>query len=389
MKKIIALLLSFALILSIAGCNSQKNYTVPKTDNEDMSYTIGYDDQTGFTSRSAMNVSNGKGSFSFRVDQMIYTDYMSGLSTVVCSKPDCKHIDENCGGYFDTEYYYGKGYAFYDDSLWMLGESSTDSKSVSLYKISQDGITREEYCTLFSISDTNDIFVFTIHRGYAFWTISYDDKAILYSMNLEDKKVQTAFEQEGYFPYISSLIGCGNCIYLSTFYAFDKEWKDWSGKIAKLNIATNQCEVILDSYADFTVNKNGLFYYFDGKIHKLDLNTKEDTVISEIGENQWSILSDGEKLWLTNFTDDTVDPIDYQIIEMTCNGKIENTINIPEMEFFVGVDSNFLYIDTNEGDYKFCKKTNISSKKTEWSRITWFEESSNGGFRVVVNNGEQ
>ena len=341
MKKLISLLLSTALIICFAGCNSQKSDSA-KTDNtnDDMSYTIGYDDQTGFTSRSSMNVSNGNGSFNFRVDQMIYTDYKSGLSTVVCSKPDCKHTDETCGGYFDTEFYFDKGYAFYDDSIWMLGESTTDSKGVSLYKISQDGITREEYCFLFSISDINNIFVFTIHRGYAFWTISYDDRAVLYSMNLEDKKVQTAFEQEGYFPYITSIFGCGNNIYLSTFYAFDEEWKDWNGKILRLNFQTNEYEIILDTYADFAVNKNGLFYYTDGAVHKIDLSTKEDIVISEISKIQWSILTDGENLWLTNFSDDTVKSEDYQIIEMTCDGKTENTINVPDMEFFVGADSN-------------------------------------------------
>lgn len=67
----------------------------------------------------------------------------------------------------------------------MLGKSSKDAKSISLYKISKDASTREEVAKLISVSDLNSITVFAVHKGYAFWSLNTDKSAQLLAINID------------------------------------------------------------------------------------------------------------------------------------------------------------------------------------------------------------
>ena len=224
MKKCISFILSLMLLFSFTSCNSSEKSTVTSTEstgetdstnvandtqlcndaplpNGDTKFRLG-DDQTGFIARCDMKVSNGSGDYMFYRGALYYCDYRSQTTIPLCNKPDCKHdidaYDSDCNAAFDeSEFYYDKGIAYYDDSLYLLGKenggsddlsSNNSAKTISLFKVSKTGSTREEICPLFDTTDINTIRVFTVHRGCVFWSINADDGTKLYSMSLENKE---------------------------------------------------------------------------------------------------------------------------------------------------------------------------------------------------------
>ena len=92
-------------------------------------------------SRAGMSASNESGDYMFYLNTLYFHDNAANTTVIACNKPDCDHItnvddgESDCNAFFPQDkYYYDKGFSYYNDSIYLLGKSSKDAKSVSLYK---------------------------------------------------------------------------------------------------------------------------------------------------------------------------------------------------------------------------------------------------------------
>lgn len=422
MKKCISFILSLMLLFSFTSCNSGEKSTVTSTEptgetdstnvandtqlcndaplpNGDTKFRLG-DDQTGFIARCDMKVSNGSGDYMFYRGALYYCDYRSQTTVPLCNKPDCKHdidaYDSDCNAAFDeSEFYYDKGIAYYDDSLYLLGKenggsddlfSNSSAKTISLFKVSKTGSTREEICTLFDTTDINTIGVFTVHRGYAFWSINADDGTKLYSMSLENKdSKRLVFESNKSAAGINRFMGVGNSLYFSYSYAVDYNYNEWEGGICRYDFETDKIYSLVNSYSCFTVADNRLFYLDSDiapkKIFVCTLDGKNVKEFAPCPDNSWHIFSDSEYIYLSNSGNDNISSGEYKLSVMTFDGKTVDTIEIPDScELLVGATMQNIYMIDN--GLKALDKSQIGTDKKEWRTI--YSVSHDSG-EVVLN----
>ena len=422
MKKCISFILSLMLLFSFTSCNSGEKSTVTSTEstgetdstnvandtqlcndaplpNGDTKFRLG-DDQTGFIARCDMKVSNGSGDYMFYRGALYYCDYRSQTTVPLCNKPDCKHdidaYDSDCNAAFDeSEFYYDKGIAYYDDSLYLLGKenggsddlsSNNSAKTISLFKVSKTGSTREEICPLFDTTDINTIGVFTVHRGYVFWSINADDGTKLYSMSLENKESKRlVFESNKSAAGINRFMGVGNSLYFSYSYSVDDNYNEWEGGICRYDFETDKIYSLVNSYSCFTVADNRLFYLDSDiapkKIFVCTLDGKNVKEFVPCPDNSWHIFSDSKYIYLSNSGNDNISSGEYKLSVMTFDGKTVDTIEIPDScELLVGATMQNIYMIDN--GLKALDKSQIGTDKKEWRTI--YSVSHDSG-EVVLN----
>lgn len=422
MKKCISFILSLMLLFSFTSCNSGEKSTVTSTEptgetdstnvandtqlcndaplpNGDTKFRLG-DDQTGFIARCDMKVSNGSGDYMFYRGALYYCDYRSQTTVPLCNKPDCKHdidaYDSDCNAAFDeSEFYYDKGIAYYDDSLYLLGKenggsddlsSNNSAKTISLFKVSKTGSTREEICPLFDTTDINTIGVFTVHRGYVFWSINADDGTKLYSMSLENKdSKRLVFESNKSAAGINRFMCVGNSLYFSYSYSVDDNYNEWEGGICRYDFETDKIYSLVNSYSCFTVADNRLFYLDSDiapkKIFVCTLDGKNVKEFAPCPDNSWHIFSDSKYIYLSNSGNDNISSGEYKLSVMTFDGKTVDTIEIPDScELLVGATMQNIYMIDN--GLKALDKSHIGTDKKEWRTI--YSVSHDSG-EVVLN----
>lgn len=409
-KNILSILILFAFCFSFTACseksgqsnilsnsaNTSSDMSVDNNSNdnktnadEDTSFTLGIDDQPFFISRSGLNVSNGSGDYAFFDNTLYFYDYIAKTTVVVCDRPDCKHItnvddgESDCNAFFSqNKYYYDKGFAYYDGCIYLLGQGSESRDSVSLYKISKDGAIREEICTLFSTSDWNNIGVFTIHRGYAFWSLNLNEGTQLFRMNInDDESIEKVFESNKLGSYIARFAGVGDYLYFSYSYSEDENYEDWNGFISRLNIESNETENLISTRNCYTVMDNKIFYFNSDKLCSSTLDGKAVTELADIPDDSWLIVGDTKYLYLTNWDKEGVNPKDYKVFVMSVDGRIIDTISISDCEFFRGGSRENMYIETTDRKLKAFDKSQIATGQYEWKTI--YAISADG--KVVLN----
>ena len=340
-------------------------------------FKVGYDDQPFYVSRSSMTVTDGNGNYLFYGDTLYYYDNASDKAVIVCNKPDCEHInnvdDSECNAFFPmAKFFPDKGIAYYDDSIYLLGQGSDGNKtSVSLYKVSKDGVQREEVCKLFSTSDINTVGCFTVHRGYAFWSLFPEGSTQLYSMKLDDPdNINTVYDGEGFAPYILSMAGSGDYMYFEYNDATDETYEKFENTLYRIKLGSDSVEELKKGDGStFTVLRNTAFYISENKyLCAFDLNTREESKIYELTDNERSIVNDEKYIYLSNW-DPIVTDRDYKIVVLLPSGDVVDTISILECDFFMGGDSNNLFIESKERGTDVLDKASIGTGKHDWDKF--------------------
>lgn len=347
---------------------------------EDTDFILGTDDQPFFISKMGMCISNGNGDYRFYRNSLYFYDYKAKVAVPLCNKPDCDHnvdVDEStCNAFFSEDmFYYDKGYSYYDENLYLLGQGSQSEHSVSLYKVSLDGASREEVCKLFEVSDFNSIGVFTIHRGFAFWSLNLEDGAQLYRMNLDDKKIERVFIVDKSAGYILRFIGAGDYLYFSYRYAEDNDMEKWNGSICRLNIYSGKTDKLVNTQSCYTVLCDKLYYFKDDKVMCSNVDGSRETELMSIPENSNLIISDSENLYLTNWDNDISSPADYKIYVYSSGGKKIDSIPISNCEFFCGVSIENIYIETTDRKLSFLNRSQIGVKNHVWETFYTLTDS--------------
>ena len=390
MKKILMIMLA-VVVLALASCTNNASNENSLADNS--VFTIGEDDQPFYTSRTAIKLSNGEGYYFWHINRLYYYDKITKSCVIVCSKPDCEHKDyelngenNSCNAYLPSdEYYFEKGYAYYNGSIYVLGQSSKDEYTVSLNRISSDGAVREEICEMFTISDWNDIGEFTVHRGYAFCSLrTSENTSSFYSVNISDKSVSIVCEIKGYAAEIDRMVGYGKYMYFSKSYAEDKELENWNGKICRFDIETGKIDELLNNLGYFCVLNDNVYYINYGKYKKIYVYNTKDKTTSELADTPGDskiILTDGENLYISNFDNETIEKKNIKIFIMSSNGELMDEVSVPSCQLFEGGDNDFMFIETNEGSTQAFDKSQIGTGKYEWKTV--FSVSDTG--EVILN----
>lgn len=385
MKKFLIIVLTIA-ILCLTACTDSKGSKDTSVDN--CEFTAGSDDQPFYIERNSMKITDGKGYYFCFSDRLYYFDKTANSCVAVCGKPDCEHLNyepdgksNDCNAFIPSdEYYYQKGCAYYNGSIYMLGKSSKDKYTVSLFKFSSDGAEREEICEMFTMSDWNDIGEFAVHRGYAFCSLNTSDtSASLYCADINRKSVSVAYELTGYSAEIDSIAGSGKYMYFSKLYAEDDKLENWNGAVCRIDIETGECEELFDNLGYFSVLNDNVYYigYSDGgKI--LVYNTKDKTSyeFADSPGDSRILLNDGKNLYLANFDNEGISRQDIMIYVLSTDGKLLDEINVPECEFFEGGDFDMMFMETNERKLLCFDKSQIGTGSYEWETV--YTISDNG-----------
>lgn len=354
--------------------------------NADTDFILGEDDQPFFISKMGMCISNGNGDYRFYRNALYFYDYNAGITVPLCNKPDCGHNvdvdDSTCNAFFPEEkYFFDKGYSYYDGSLYLMGQGNESKYSVSLYKISLDGASREEACKLFEVSDFNSIGVFTVHRGFAFWSLNTENGAQLYRMNLEDKRIECVFAVDKAAGYILRFIGAGDYLYFSYSFAEDVNMEKWTGYICRLDIYSGKTEELVNTRSCYAVLDNKLFYFKDNNIMCADVDGNNEVEFTEIPENSTLIVSDSENLYLTNWDNGITNPGEYKVFIFSSDRTELDAVSISNCDFFCGVSMENIYIETTDRTLSFFSKGQIGSKNHKWK--TLFTIADNGA--IILN----
>lgn len=129
---------------------------------------------------------------------LMFYDYATEQFVYVCGKSNCSHDDSTCDAYFDTKEYPNSYLWYYEGYLYT---SMLEEDYVCMCKISPDGSTRENVCTVRRLDietiENEDGSISTIiyypilqmHRGYVYYStaLGSSDTGELGRINLEGK----------------------------------------------------------------------------------------------------------------------------------------------------------------------------------------------------------
>lgn len=116
------------LVLALTGC----------TKEEKLSYDYDYNQESGSYNSS---VWTPKGTYSVAYSILHYTS-PNGKTTILCSKPECKHNDINCEAYIETP-----NLIFYKDKL-CYAVVDPDKHKTDIYTMNWKGKERKKYFTI-------------------------------------------------------------------------------------------------------------------------------------------------------------------------------------------------------------------------------------------------
>lgn len=213
--------------LLIAGCGGEKN-TEPAEDtpwnhgrNAIMETEEGY-----YYNRSTDYFSLGADSYPFVGQHLKYWEKESGMSILLCNKPECQHV----GGDDCEATYRGirtVNSLLYDGSIYILGmDTEGDMVSINLYRAAPDGSAIDKVGTVIQAENlkgeqiyspsTEDGFL--IHKGCAYipYYLRFGQASKTYmggglaKMDLKTGEVHTFYETKyvsSDFPYLDAAVG--------------------------------------------------------------------------------------------------------------------------------------------------------------------------------------
>ncbi|MBQ8000851.1 MAG: hypothetical protein IJ298_06465 [Ruminococcus sp.] len=314
-RRSFALILVLAVVCSLIGCDSNN-----QTSSDSYNYLT--DAQIANTlDIGNVNIAKSENGYYVLVGSKLYfVDGVSLGATLLCSKPNCLHSDENCSAVIGNV----DNIAFSDGFVYYIASAGVEKEFIGSYlvKLSADGSTKENI--YYIDKDYGD---FIVHRGYFYYTtreFKLDDytglldidkcDAYIYRLPLESKdkeseKVYFAEEVER-DAQLSGLMAYGDNLYFDLYGMKRGTKNEEIRKSIKLNLTTfEESETITESgvslsrprlFGDSLVftsdeNENGKCYYY-----KTDFNGNNPEKFFETYDGE-SVFCDGKYLYVDNF----------------------------------------------------------------------------------------
>lgn len=387
MKRVLATaLVLFAAVFTACGDGNKSSSELndnTSTNHPDVSgfsldsFNIETDYQPFFDDNNSI-VACEEGYYKF-ADQFLYFIDKNTMQPIpLCAKPDCKHYSgyenyEECNAYFSpTVYMSDKGLFYYNSSLYLIGAiDESNSQSLYLYKISKDGSRRERVCHILDAgSDLNSMnFRFILHKGNGYLSYSGDNKAELFTFNIEDKeaKLSRIDEIQGYGAEIYRLKGCENGISYQYGSFTDDSLETYEGGI-KISVENKTETVVKDAVKSYVITNGSVYYEVSDGLKVYSISSKKTRTFETV-DNNYSVNYDGKYF----YTYDVMDENPQTLSVYDSNEKYITSLEMPEnirQNFLLFGDVDNFFVNCCKQDGIWCDmyfdKSKISDENAEW-----------------------
>lgn len=392
-RKSVLILAVIMSIVCFSGCGADKNKTLELgglSDDSQAYWNIynhnvargetGYYYMLSSFSRTS-NKSMTQGSF------LYYMDADTGVSTLLCSKPDCSHNDTDCNAWLSVNY--GSDQIYYYNGYLYAYKYNDENGLVYLVRISSDGSERKElfeigkgkevpYCLAFH---DNSVYVHIRQGGVS----GYDEiTSVIRRRSLDGKEDENIYEKTSIGAQVYGVKCYGNKI----FFMVEEQSRASKDSQERLfnrqglfvyDCGTKKYEQFIDgAVSDYTIDTdNNVIYYYlvndglykrnlsgEGKPEKLYTFEDKQTNICQLSY-------DGTYLYMSNELYPTffLEPAkSYELYVCDTDGKILKQIETPgPFTMFFG-DSEYLFSMSEvytKGSLRCMKKSDITSD-AEW-----------------------
>ncbi len=254
-------------------------------------------------------------------DWIIYCDKKTGSSGLLCGKPDCGHVNEECNAYMVNCW----GIQYYNGYLYTVQSDRSDDV-FKLKKISTDGSEREDLGKLVdkdTITDGGQSIVWAIHRGYIYYVYQLAVQAEdTYYLNNSNCVYRRSLEKDSKPECIMPLplqswfgecefIGTGSYVYMLIPTADNKE--DCS--LYRLNTETGKLEWFKEwgnNIRGAGVHNNKIYYLESDrgaekfKMYFYNPETEEKSVLFETEGISAGMSYDDDYIYITVSFDNDV-----------------------------------------------------------------------------------
>lgn len=270
---------------------------------------------------------------------LMFYDYVAEQEVYVCSKSNCEHNDDSCDAYLDENTFTYSGLWYYDGNLYT---PMKEEDYLCMCKISLDGTTRENVCTIQRINIETEIDVegeeiettyipdMQIHRGYIYYSSS---SGALYRIKLDNgKETETICSIEGTDAHIYHIRPYGQYVFFQIGFYEDSEY----GTEAALYVFDTDEAAGIEKVNDgcmreYVISDNKLYFNdINEDVYRHDFETGEEVLLLDLDtENKYSFTFSSCFFIKGNYlvyelsdieTDDT-----YQLL-INENGEVERTL---------------------------------------------------------------
>lgn len=372
-KRIMAVVLTVILTLSLAACSDNGSAKLPSVSGGD-SGVLGTDFQKNMNQSTSIDISSlcaTADGYYFEYDCMVYfIDKKTGNSTVLCGKPDCDHTysegNTSCNAYASANFLtYSNGKIYYNNSDYVLENGSYINKGERLYAMNVDGTEHDAVQNLdFVIRGDTSNFVTSpiIHRGMVYFCYSgalygvklgadIEDATLIYGSQKADDGSNIIDANELYYElwadgelvyFMAKNVKQSDGTYKDTLFSYDPQtnkteqvWqvpdKSDVGSWSTTGVSVSQW-YISNGYIYFYLCGNDIWYteLSTGKTNKLiDLDIESGAAVfsdeyivvmnkTASGSYDWisgaAAVSGGDALYIYNYSGETVKEISLKNI---------------------------------------------------------------------------
>ena len=326
LKRLLTAALAVVLTLSLAACGDNNSANLPKPNVSGDNTILGSDFQKDMGQSTAdhmKNVCKNENGYFFRygAGNVYYLDKESGMSTVLCGKPECSHTDDTCNAYA-----YGNFLTYYDGKLYWSNSDYVDENGTivnygeRLHRMNIDG-TEHEVVQELDFEPGGDTSNFLtkpiIHRGIVYFCYSgylyavtlgddIENAMCIYGEEIIDDGSHIINPNEMYYElwadgdmvyFMAKNVKQSNGTYKDTLYSYDPQ----NEKLTKVWQVPDKSEVGTwsttgVSVSSWYVSGGYIYYYLSGNdLWYADLSTGKNAKLADVD------LSAGEAIFSSEY----------------------------------------------------------------------------------------
>lgn len=383
MKKYILISL-LVIILSLTACTGQTNQqTAVSNTSEKCPQSV--------LANSSSNIAVGETGY-YTLNGMAQGKYLSYISksgaksTYLCSKPECRHMDDS--GYFAVETcnaYVGEAVpqsiVYHNGYVYVL-EYNERTYNVTLVRISQDGSVHEKIMEVGQAPSCSSYYEYAFADDNTIFMVynAPDNTGEVRSVSLDkidlSKKEKTpvyTYNEEG------AIINYIKILNNDIFFKQSKKADDKSSYgLMMYDMQSGKVSTLLEgNIISYTIVNDGkIFYYIaeDG-MYSLDLNTMQSQKIRECDEETMYVMLafDGTYLYLDNMLNKFFYSKSSEHRIFVCDLEGNNVNTVPTgIECISVSDSDYMFRQESsgvEGTYwMYIKKSDIKNAHS-WNKV--------------------
>ncbi len=360
--KLIILLVMLCMAFCLISCTdsekklSTENIVKSKVglDLSAMEYNPETDAQSGFANYNSHVTKSEHGYYFFDTGHMgfmMYYDINLGQKVPLCNRPDCRHDSKDCNAYYmaimnpaDGIHYSTNYVQFYDGSLYVIGYD--EEEYVNLYKISEDGSSREYSTALFKADFTPSDGVVSrdsrewstpevcIHRGYVYFIDLRETEKKLRRVKIGESEAEVVYENESQSE-VYRILPYGDYVFFQAAGVLGEE-AEWDGNIYAYDIRSGEIQMVKKGvFTTYTIAGEQLYYCDDSGIWGCSLVTMEEKLLVK-DVKSLNFSTDGKYIYTCDEETGTLEVYDNK-------GNLIERVVDENVGIYFGCDSQYLF----------------------------------------------